>query len=159
MAGLRSGGVDARARATGPKPADRHCGALSAPSLRTTSARRRQAEHNGPVDGPVAMRLAYTFVHVSVALLAPIRTARPLAGERAVRIAGHHQDGGPTLEQAGHHQRVPDHLGDANLLAVVPVELERAGGCQGDVHDASAGVRFAVRIRAAHDIRSDEAMF
>src|SRR6185369_15155544 len=53
------------------------------------------------------------------ALLAPIRTARPLAGERAVRIAGHHQDGGPTLEQAGHHQRVTDHLGDANLLAVV----------------------------------------
>src|SRR6478735_4824512 len=65
------------------------------------------------------------------ALLTPIRTARPRAGERAVRIAGHHQDGGPTLEQAGHHQRVPDQLGDANLLAVVPVELECAGGCQG----------------------------
>src|SRR4051795_12285087 len=46
-------------------PIDR-CDALSARSLRTTSARRRQAEHNGPFDGRVAIRLAYAFVHVSV---------------------------------------------------------------------------------------------
>src|SRR3954468_22788722 len=75
-------------------------------------------------------------------LLAPIRTARPLAGERAVRIAGHHQDGGPTLEQAGHHQRVTDHLGDANLLAVIPVELERA--VRADYCAASSAARTRV---------------
>ena len=79
---------------------------------------------------------SYSGLHLLprlAALVAPIGSTKPLAGERTIRVDIHHQDRGSALGQRGDRQDVADDFADADLLAIVPFQLESAGRCQGDV--------------------------
>jgi len=57
----------------------------------------------------------------------------------------------------GHSQNVADNLANADILAVVPHQLEGAGWGQGDIeHPAATDVRLAAGVGAAHHIGADE---
>ena len=57
----------------------------------------------------------------------------------------------------GHSQNVADNLANADILAVVPHQLEGAGWGQGDIeHPTATDVRLAAVVGAAHHIGADE---
>jgi hypothetical protein len=57
----------------------------------------------------------------------------------------------------GHSQNVADNLANADILAVVPHQLQGAGWRQGDIeHPAATDVRLAAGVGAAHHIGADE---
>src|SRR5712692_5246514 len=89
----------------------RACGS----SCVTGSARRREQ-----ADLCLLPRLG---THVTTIL-----AARPLTGERTIRMDLHDQDCGSALGQAGHRQNVAEDFAYTDLLAVVPFQLEGAGG-------------------------------